>query len=118
MTSSIFLSRFFAILFGVLLNGIVSISENKKNEPAKPNIILILADDMGFSDIGCYGSEISTPNLDKLASEGVRFSNLYNNLATGYPGKLKELAEKYDAWAAENKVLPREEVEKAMIYKI
>lgn len=39
----------------------------------RPNIILILADDLGFSDIGCYGGEIPTPNLDKLASEGVRF---------------------------------------------
>jgi arylsulfatase len=45
----------------------------------KPNIILILADDMGFSDLGCYGSEISTPNLDRLAAEGVPFSSMYNN---------------------------------------
>lgn len=46
--------------------------------PAKPNIIVILVDDMGFSDIGCYGSEIPTPNLDKLASEGLRFTQFYN----------------------------------------
>ncbi len=45
---------------------------------SRPNIILILADDMGYSDIGCYGSEISTPNLDKLAQKGVRFSQFYN----------------------------------------
>src|SRR5690242_2293052 len=44
----------------------------------RPNIILILADDMGFSDPGCYGSEIDTPNLDRLASQGVRFSQFYN----------------------------------------
>jgi arylsulfatase len=44
----------------------------------KPNIVLILADDMGFSDIGCFGSEIPTPNLDKLAQTGVRFSQFYN----------------------------------------
>ncbi len=44
----------------------------------KPNIILILADDMGFSDIGCYGSEITTPHLDSLAKGGVRFTNFYN----------------------------------------
>ncbi len=44
----------------------------------RPNIILIMADDMGFSDIGCYGGEISTPNLDRLASGGVRFSQFYN----------------------------------------
>ena len=45
----------------------------------KPNIILILADDMGFSDIGCFGSEIATPNLDKLAARGMRMSQFYNN---------------------------------------
>ena len=46
---------------------------------AKPNIILILADDMGFSDIGCFGSEIATPNLDKLAARGMRINQFYNN---------------------------------------
>ena len=46
--------------------------------PAKPNIIVILVDDMGFSDIGCYGSEIPTPNLDKLAATGLRFTQFYN----------------------------------------
>lgn len=44
----------------------------------RPNIILILADDMGFSDLGCYGSEIPTPNLDKLAAGGLRFTQFYN----------------------------------------
>ena len=44
----------------------------------KPNIILILADDMGYSDLGCYGGEILTPNLDKLAQNGVRFKQFYN----------------------------------------
>ncbi len=46
--------------------------------PAKPNIVLILADDMGFSDLGCFGSEIPTPNLDALASDGLRFTQFYN----------------------------------------
>jgi arylsulfatase len=44
----------------------------------KPNIIVILADDLGYSDIGCYGSEIRTPNLDHLASEGLRMTQFYN----------------------------------------
>ena len=44
----------------------------------KTNIILILADDMGYSDLGCYGSEINTPNLDRLARNGQRFSQFYN----------------------------------------
>ncbi|MDO8542028.1 MAG: arylsulfatase [Opitutaceae bacterium] len=43
----------------------------------RPNIIIILADDMGYSDIGCYGSEIRTPNLDSLAARGARFSQFY-----------------------------------------
>jgi len=46
--------------------------------PAKPNIVVILVDDMGWSDIGCYGSEIPTPNLDALAKNGVRFTQFYN----------------------------------------
>ncbi len=45
----------------------------------RPNIIVILADDMGYSDIGAYGSEIQTPNLDRLAAGGLRFSQFYNN---------------------------------------
>jgi arylsulfatase len=47
-------------------------------ETRRPNIIVILADDMGFSDLGCYGGEIRTPNLDRLAREGLRFSQFYN----------------------------------------
>ena len=45
---------------------------------SQPNIILILADDMGFADIGCYGAEIDTPNLDRLAANGTRFSQMYS----------------------------------------
>lgn len=45
----------------------------------KPNILLIVADDLGFSDLGCYGGEIDTPNLDQLAREGVRFSEFHVN---------------------------------------
>lgn len=44
----------------------------------KPNVVLILVDDMGYSDIGCYGGEILTPNIDALASKGVRFTQFYN----------------------------------------
>src|ERR1051326_1177013 len=47
--------------------------------PAKrPNILLIVADDLGYSDPGCYGGEIATPNLDRLATRGVRFTQLYS----------------------------------------
>jgi arylsulfatase len=43
-----------------------------------PNIILICADDLGWSDVGCYGSEINTPNIDKLAENGIRFTRFHN----------------------------------------
>ena len=48
------------------------------NENRKPNIVLILNDDMGFSDLGCYGGEVHTPNLDRLAAGGLRFTQFYN----------------------------------------
>jgi len=44
----------------------------------RPNIMLVLLDDMGFSDLGCYGGEIETPNIDRLAKKGVRFTQFYN----------------------------------------
>ena len=46
---------------------------------AKSNVVVILADDLGYSDLGCYGSEIPTPNLDRLAAGGLRFTQFYNN---------------------------------------
>jgi len=46
--------------------------------PRKPNVVIILADDMGYSDLGCYGGEINTPNIDKLANNGIRFTQFYN----------------------------------------
>src|SRR5499426_1505700 len=51
---------------------------NGGKAPDSPNILLILNDDMGFSDIGCYGGEIETPNLDRLAANGLRYSQFYN----------------------------------------
>jgi arylsulfatase len=59
----------------------------------RPNVLFILADDLGFSDLGCYGGEIATPNLDRLAAHGLRFTQFYNTarcwptrgaLLTGY----------------------------------
>lgn len=47
-------------------------------ELPRPNIVVILADDLGYSDLGCYGGEISTPNLDRLAQSGLRFNSFYN----------------------------------------
>lgn len=47
-------------------------------QASRPDVVLVLADDMGFSDIGCYGGEVQTPNLDRLARSGVRFTQFYN----------------------------------------
>ncbi|MBM3724225.1 MAG: hypothetical protein FJW40_02205 [Acidobacteria bacterium] len=45
---------------------------------ARPNLLVILADDLGFSDLGCYGGDIETPNLDRLAANGLRFTQAYS----------------------------------------
>lgn len=64
---------------GILVLGVsLSSCSIEKPKDKRPNIVLIMADDMGYSDIGCYGSEINTPNLDFVASKGVRFTNFYN----------------------------------------
>ena len=68
-----------AALVGSLLAILIPTSvQAAATGPAKPNVIVILADDMGFSDLGCYGSEIPTPNLDQLAAHGLRFTQFYN----------------------------------------
>ncbi len=65
--------------FAWLLAGIILPVTAAIGAPARPNVILIMVDDMGFSDLGCYGSEIATPTIDSLAKGGVRFSHFYNN---------------------------------------
>lgn len=65
----------------VLLVGLAQAGATRAAEAPsrdRPNIVVILVDDMGFSDISCYGSEIQTPNLDKLAAEGLKFTQFYN----------------------------------------
>jgi arylsulfatase len=61
-----------------LLVAMISAMPSSASGAAKPNIIIIMTDDMGFSDLGCYGSEINTPNLDALAQKGIRFTQFYN----------------------------------------
>jgi arylsulfatase len=58
-------------------------SQKNKEKPDRPNIVIVMADDMGFSYLGCYGGEISTPNIDKLADNGIRFSQFYNSAVCG-----------------------------------
>ena len=64
------------ILFLIVLAAVLSMCKTKDASP--PNVVLILADDMGYSDLGSYGGEINTPNLDNLAYSGIRFSNFSN----------------------------------------
>ena len=58
--------------------GTTGVKAKGKKTDKRPNILVILADDLGYSDLGCYGGEIHTPNLDRLAQEGVRFNHFYN----------------------------------------
>lgn len=68
------------ILFMLLLGGCVEQAQEQESPQAdaRPNILIIMADDMGYSDIGSYGSEIATPNLDEIANNGIRFRQFYN----------------------------------------
>ncbi len=70
---------FSALIFFFLLSGCSQKEENKTVKNSKPNIIVILADDMGYSDLGCYGSEINTPNIDRLAKNGLIYTRFYND---------------------------------------
>src|SRR5438552_12024620 len=65
-------------LLVLVLMALVSGCAAGPERPRRPNIVIILTDDMGFSDLGCYGGEIDTPNIDKLAAGGVRFAQFYN----------------------------------------
>ena len=68
-------------------------AQESQTVAGRPNVLLVLADDLGFSDLGCYGSEIETPVLDSLAANGLRYNQFYNTarcwptravLMTGY----------------------------------
>lgn len=73
------------IFFAGLLGAAAPVAQLHAAEADKnlPNILFIMADDMGYSDIGCYGGEIATPNIDKLANEGMRFRQFYNDAKCG-----------------------------------
>ncbi|MGI4864915.1 MAG: arylsulfatase [Janthinobacterium lividum] len=67
-----------ALVSLLTLSGSTALKPAPPKAPKRPNIILVMADDLGYSDIGCYGGEVQTPNLDKLAQNGLRFTNCYN----------------------------------------
>jgi arylsulfatase A-like enzyme len=60
------------------LSSLMSCKPKNDISGSRPNIVLIMADDMGYSDIGCYGGEVRTPNLDRLAERGLRFTHFHN----------------------------------------
>ncbi len=81
------------ILLALLSPSVSAVSAQGQELPPRPNFVILLADDLGYSDIGCYGGEIETPNLDALAAGGLRYSQHYNTarcwptraaLLTGY----------------------------------
>ena len=97
-------------LIGILAALAVPALAQAADLPRRPNIVLILGDDMGFADMGSFGSEIQTPNLDSLANEGVRFANFYTNascsptrsvLLSGVDTHLNGLGN-MDEWTAPN----------------
>ena len=67
------------IIVVILLSSQALESSHAQEQKKRPNILLILADDLGYSDLGCYGGEIQTPNLDALAEDGLRFTQMYNS---------------------------------------
>ncbi len=89
----IFVALFFVSEVSLNAGSRLTAGESIPASSSKPNVLVILADDLGYSDLGCYGSEISTPNLDKLAAHGLRYKSFYNTarcwptraaLLTGY----------------------------------
>ena len=80
----------YVLFFGLLL---VSCHEQKTDE--KPNIIIFFTDDQGYSDIGSYGSKIETPNFDKLANDGIRFTDFYVPATVCTPSRAALLTGKY-----------------------
>jgi arylsulfatase len=97
---------FFAATVAALFTAVAPVQA----QPKRPNIVVILGDDLGFADLGAFGSEIRTPNLDRLANEGVRFANFYTHascsptrsmLLTGVDTHLNGLGN-MDEWTAPN----------------
>lgn len=71
------------LLLALLFVGTPLRSAAADQSSQRPNIVLVMADDLGWSDIGCYGGEIETPHIDSLARDGLRFTQFYNNAVCG-----------------------------------
>lgn len=69
--------------------------ENNSHSPNRPNIVILLTDDQGYGDVCCYGGDVQTPNLDRLAGEGMRFTNFYAGAAASTPSRAALLTGRY-----------------------
>lgn len=101
----------FTCFVSVLLTGTTIASAapkaEKSSKSAKPNVIVVLADDLGFGDVSAYGSKtISTPNIDRLAHDGVCFHNAYATSATSTPSRYALMTGKYPWRNPDAKILP------------
>jgi arylsulfatase A-like enzyme len=89
------------------LGGIFLHSCTNKEDVKKPNVIVILADDLGYGDVSCYGSQtIHTPNIDRLANEGLRFTQGYSTSATSTPSRYALVTGMYPWKNKDAKILP------------
>ncbi len=111
-TSSLKTNKLALSLLFLLTHFLNSQNSAQKTEGKRPNIVIILADDMGYSDMGLFGSEIKTPNMDALATNGVRFTNYYTHascspsrsmLLSGVDTHLNGLGN-MDEWTAPNQL--------------
>lgn len=90
------------IAAGLLIGAVVpAAAKDKKGDATRPNIIFILADDLGYGDLSCYGQQkFTTPNLDKLASDGIRFTNHYTGSSVSAPSRCALLTGMHTGHAA------------------
>lgn len=113
-------------LIPALTAGFYGCNKTGKPDPAPPNIVFIYADDLGYGDLGCYGSEnIYTPHIDHLAENGIRFTDFYATAAVCTPSRAGLLTGRYQvrsgmthveaSWV--NKGLPEEEITLAELLK-
>jgi arylsulfatase A-like enzyme len=89
-----------AILLPVLLGSVYASTSRAQDQQRKPNIIFILADDLGYGDLGCYGQEkIKTPNLDRMAAQGMRFTQAYAGSTVCAPSRCALMTGKHTGHA-------------------
>ena len=84
------------------------VKNNRADDTRRPNVIIIYADDLGYGDLQCYGAKnVETPNVNRLASQGVRFTNAHAVAATSTPSRYSLLTGEY-AWRRPTRISPLE----------